>query len=132
MSEPTGSEANWAGNGFYGKLSSSLNRGTVSKILHLAAIKKTLATTAEGARMADAVTGRTWTIVNEDKKHYSTKQPIGYKVFFEVRCQFCALLTARRPPDHVQGHPSSPRSSRLARRPSGHFCQEKHLGHSLR
>lgn len=51
----------WAGNGFY-------------------ATKKTLQTTAEGSRMANSQTGRMWSFVNEDKKHYSSKAPVGFKV----------------------------------------------------
>lgn len=30
--------------------------------------------------MSDAVSGRMWSFVNEDKKHYSSKAPVGYKV----------------------------------------------------
>ncbi|KAM0750283.1 peroxisomal copper amine oxidase [Meredithblackwellia eburnea MCA 4105] len=61
MAEPTGSAENWAGNGFYSQ-------------------KRVLATTAEGARNANSTTGRMWSLVNEDKKHYSSKAPVGYKI----------------------------------------------------
>lgn len=61
LEAPTGSDENWAGNGFY-------------------STKSFLSTTSEGARNADVVKGRMWSIVNEDKKHYSSKAPIGYKV----------------------------------------------------
>ncbi|KAL8281293.1 hypothetical protein RQP46_006327 [Phenoliferia psychrophenolica] len=72
MEEPTGSSENWAGNGFY-------------------ATKKILATTAEGGRMANATTGRLWSIVNEDKKHYASKQPEGFKIMCK---DFPPLLAA--------------------------------------
>ncbi|KAK4704122.1 primary-amine oxidase, partial [Phenoliferia sp. Uapishka_3] len=58
---PTGSPDNWAGNGFY-------------------ANRTILGTTAEGARMSNALTGRHWTILNEDKTHYSSKAPVGFKI----------------------------------------------------
>ncbi|GAA5868537.1 hypothetical protein JCM3774_005421 [Rhodotorula dairenensis] len=61
MSAPTGSKENWAGNGFY-------------------SVKKELKTTAEGARDADQNAGRMWTMVNPNKKHYSSGAPIGYKI----------------------------------------------------
>lgn len=60
MAEPTGSEANWAGNGFY----------TDKKILGV----------SDGPRNADLAKGRMWTLVNEDKKHYASGAPVGYKV----------------------------------------------------
>lgn len=61
VAEPTGSDENWAGNGFY-------------------ASKTILRTTAEGARMSDSEKGRMWSFVNEDKLHYASKAPVGFKV----------------------------------------------------
>lgn len=61
LPEPTGSAENWAGNGFTTK-------------------KRILQTTGEGVRDANAYDERTWTIVNENEKHYSTKAPVGYKI----------------------------------------------------
>ena len=42
--------------------------------------KTTFETTAEGVRDAAPLQNRTWVIVNENKKHYASKQPVGYKV----------------------------------------------------
>ncbi|CAO1615752.1 unnamed protein product [Sympodiomycopsis kandeliae] len=60
MEEPTGSDANWAGNGFITK-------------------KRALKTTGEGVRDVNPYDERSWTIVNENEKHYSTGGPVGYK-----------------------------------------------------
>jgi hypothetical protein len=61
LEAPTGSDENWAGNGFY-------------------AVKKELKTTSEGARQADPSRGRQWTMTNPNKKHYSSGANVGYKV----------------------------------------------------
>ncbi|GAA5964690.1 hypothetical protein JCM3765_004354 [Sporobolomyces pararoseus] len=58
---PTGSDENWAGNGFF-------------------ATKKELKTTGEGARKADPLNGRQWSITNPNKKHYSSGASVGYKI----------------------------------------------------
>lgn len=78
MAEPTGSNDNWAGNGFYSQ-------------------KKVLGTTAEGARMADPQAQRMWSFVNEDKTHYSSGQPVGYKLM----CKDFPPLMAK--PDSLVG-----------------------------
>ena len=75
---PTGSAENWAGNGFYSH-------------------KKILATTAEGARSANSQTQRVWSFVNEEKKHYASGQPVGYKVM----CKDFPPLLAK--PDSLVG-----------------------------
>ncbi|GAA6021237.1 hypothetical protein JCM11491_001519 [Sporobolomyces phaffii] len=61
LAAPTGSDENWAGNGFY-------------------STKKELKTTAEGARQADPFQGRQWTMTNPNKKHYSSGANVGYKI----------------------------------------------------
>lgn len=60
LAEPTGSDVNWAGNGFY-------------------STKRIFKSGAEAVRRADQSRGRMWSIVNENKRHYSSGQPIGYK-----------------------------------------------------
>lgn len=55
------SDENYAGNAFIAK-------------------KTYLNTTAEGVRDADATKTRTWTIANENKLHYASKLPVGYKI----------------------------------------------------
>lgn len=42
--------------------------------------KRILKTTAEGVTDAAPDKSRVWNIVNENKKHYASKQPVGYKV----------------------------------------------------
>jgi primary-amine oxidase len=42
--------------------------------------KTVLKTTSQAVRDWDASTTRTWSIVNPSKKHYASKQPVGYKV----------------------------------------------------
>ncbi|GAA5910033.1 uncharacterized protein JCM6883_000531 [Sporobolomyces salmoneus] len=61
LEAPTGSAENWAGNGFD-------------------SVKKELKTTAEGARLADPLKGRQWTMTNSNKKHYSSGASVGYKI----------------------------------------------------
>ncbi|SCZ97604.1 BZ3500_MvSof-1268-A1-R1_Chr4-3g07289 [Microbotryum saponariae] len=61
LEAPTGSDENWAGNGFEAR-------------------KRVLQTTKEGARLADAPSSRMWSFVNQDKKHYSTGTAAGYKL----------------------------------------------------
>jgi len=78
VDEPTGSAENWAGNGF---------RST----------KRVLGTTAEGARNANAPSQRMWSFVNEDKKHYASGAPIGYKIM----CRDFPPLLAK--PDSLVG-----------------------------
>lgn len=34
--------------------------------------------------MANTTTGRQWSMVNEDKKHYASKQPVGFKVSLQT------------------------------------------------
>lgn len=58
---PTGSEDNWAGNSFETR-------------------KTILSTTADGVRDAAPQLTRTWSIVNEGKLHYASRQPAGYKI----------------------------------------------------
>lgn len=54
--------------------------------------------------MANTTTGRQWSLVNEDKKHYASKQPVGYKVCASssatVEATADLLLCFS---DHVQG-----------------------------
>ncbi|EJU05051.1 hypothetical protein DACRYDRAFT_76109 [Dacryopinax primogenitus] len=69
---PTGSEQNFAGNGFYTK-------NTIIK--H----------TGEGERQYSAENDRRWTIVNTSKPHYSSGQPAGYRI---VTHSFPRLLAA--------------------------------------
>lgn len=57
----TGSERNYAGNGFR----------THERVLKEA---------SEGARDWDAATDRRWRIVNSARKHYATGQPVGYSL----------------------------------------------------
>ncbi|CAO1618809.1 unnamed protein product [Jaminaea pallidilutea] len=61
LEAPTGSDENWAGNGFTTK-------------------KRFLETAGEGVRDANPRDERTWSIVNEDVRHYASGQPIGYKI----------------------------------------------------
>lgn len=58
---PTGSAENFCGNGFYSK-------------------KTVLNTTSEGARVYDNDKVRQWSMVNENKKHYASGEPVGYKI----------------------------------------------------
>jgi len=58
---PTGSDENFAGNAFE-------TRKTIFE------------TTADGVRDADPVKGRTWLMINENKKHHASKLPVGYKI----------------------------------------------------
>ncbi|PWN22731.1 peroxisomal copper amine oxidase [Microstroma glucosiphilum] len=60
-SEPTGSNENWAGNGF-------------------TTVKRVLQTAGEAVRDANPNNERSWTIVNENVKHYSSGSPVGYKL----------------------------------------------------
>ena len=57
----TGSKENWAGNAFDSK-------------------SRVLQTTGEAVRDADASVERTWVFVNENKKHYASGKPTGYKL----------------------------------------------------
>ncbi|SCV69173.1 BQ2448_2193 [Microbotryum intermedium] len=61
LEAPTGSDENWAGNGFESR-------------------KRVLQTTTEGARLADAPSSRMWSFVNQDRTHYSTGTAVGYKL----------------------------------------------------
>ncbi|GAA5837712.1 hypothetical protein JCM3766R1_000561 [Sporobolomyces carnicolor] len=61
LDSPTGSDENWAGNGFV-------------------SVKEELKTTSSGARKADPLKGRQWTITNANKKHYSSGASVGYKI----------------------------------------------------
>ncbi|KAH9808730.1 copper amine oxidase [Melampsora americana] len=61
LPNPTGSIENYLGNGFITE-------------------KTVLKTTDEGAQDYDHDRDRTWTIINPNKLHYSTKEPIGYKI----------------------------------------------------
>lgn len=62
MDEPTGSVANYAGNGF-------VQRKTV------------LSSSGSGAsREYDANVDRKWTIVNPNRKHYASGNPVGYSI----------------------------------------------------
>ena len=63
LEAPTGSDGNWAGNGFVTK-------------------KTIISSTDAGGRLYDAEKGRMWSFVNEDKLHYSSKLPVGFKVRF--------------------------------------------------
>jgi primary-amine oxidase len=58
---PTHSAENWAGNAF-------------------TAPNRILKTTAEGVRDADANIERSWTLVNENVRHYASGKPVGYKI----------------------------------------------------
>lgn len=94
MAEPTGSDANWAGNGFY-------------------STKEALETTGDAARSADVTRGRMWSIVNEDKKHYASKAPVGFKVRLPLS-GWRSSLTAGA--DHVLGDDSPARQGGFSRR----------------
>jgi primary-amine oxidase len=61
LDSPTGSEDNFAGNGFVQDI-------------------KTLGHASEGAREYDAVRDRKWTIVNPGRKHYASGLPVGYSI----------------------------------------------------
>ncbi|EGG03899.1 uncharacterized protein MELLADRAFT_37685, partial [Melampsora larici-populina 98AG31] len=61
LPNPTGSNENYLGNGFTSE-------------------KTVLKTTDEGAQDYDHHRDRNWTIINPNKLHYSTKEPIGYKI----------------------------------------------------
>lgn len=61
LDEPTGSDANYAGNGFVSQ-------------------KRVLRTTSEAARQASPADSRGWMIVNENKHHYASGSPVGYKI----------------------------------------------------
>ena len=76
LEAPTGSDGNWAGNGFVTK-------------------KTILSSTDAGGRLYDSEKGRMWSIVNEDKLHYSSKQPVGFKVSLCTRCR-CSGADASR------------------------------------
>lgn len=78
LDAPTGSVDNWAGNGFVTK-------------------KTVLGTTGAGGRVYDAVKGRSWSMVNEDKLHYSSKAPVGFKIM----CKDFPPLLAK--PDSLVG-----------------------------
>jgi len=69
LDAPTGSDENWAGNGFY-------------------STKQELKSTSEGARQADPLKGRQWSMVNPSKKHYSSGANVGYKVRLSLTCPF--------------------------------------------
>ncbi|GAA6030894.1 hypothetical protein JCM8097_008924 [Rhodosporidiobolus ruineniae] len=80
LEAPTGSAENWAGNGFY-------------------STKRELQTTAEGARDYDATTSRMWSMVNPNKKHYSSGASVGYKIMCKDWCPLLAKddsIVARR------------------------------------
>ncbi|PLW16667.1 hypothetical protein PCANC_13352 [Puccinia coronata f. sp. avenae] len=61
LSDPTGSAANYLGNGFK-------------------AHRKVLKRTAEGCQNYDHSKGRYWSIINPNKLHYASKEPIGYRI----------------------------------------------------
>ncbi|GAA5826836.1 hypothetical protein JCM5353_005413 [Sporobolomyces roseus] len=61
LDAPTGSDENWAGNGFY-------------------STKQELKTTSKGARQADPLKGRQWSMINPSKTHYSSGANVGYKI----------------------------------------------------
>lgn len=82
MEEPTGSDANWAGNGFTAK-------------------KRVLKTSGEAVRDANAYDERSWSFVNENIRHYSSGQPVGYKIMAPHTPRLYAKpdsLVARRAP----------------------------------
>merc|ERR1711939_675937 len=62
VEESTGEPENWAGNAF----------GTVKTVLEKCG--------TDGVRDQDPNKGRLWQIVNENRKHYSSKLPVGYKI----------------------------------------------------
>ncbi|EPQ26592.1 uncharacterized protein PFL1_05913 [Pseudozyma flocculosa PF-1] len=61
LPEPTGSNENFAGNGFTAK-------------------KRVLRTSKEAVRDACASEERSWTFINPSQHHYASGQPVGYKV----------------------------------------------------
>lgn len=63
LASPTGSDENWAGNGF-------------------SASSRVLQTTDAGTGVADHSCQRSWSFVNEDKIHYSSESPVGFRVRF--------------------------------------------------
>ena len=79
MDAATGTAENWAGNGFYSQ-------------------KRILQNTGEAARMANPATQRMWSFVNEDKLHYASKQPVGFKVRTPL---FCTLSQRTSKADHL-------------------------------
>lgn len=46
----------------------------------IASVRCSDSTTGEGVRDANANDERSWTVVNENVKHYSTGSPVGYKI----------------------------------------------------
>ena len=76
LEAPTGSDGNWAGNGFVTK-------------------KTVLSSTDVGGRLYDAEKGRMWSFVNEDKLHYSSKLPVGFKVRLIFLCSISILIPTR-------------------------------------
>jgi primary-amine oxidase len=48
--------------------------------------KRFFDTTADGVTDAAPQNSRVWNIVNEGKKHYASKQPVGYKVCVPSSC----------------------------------------------
>jgi len=61
LPHPMGSKENWAGNGFTAK-------------------QRILSTASEGVRDVNPLAERSWTIINENSRHYASKKPVGYKI----------------------------------------------------
>ncbi|BGP19494.1 hypothetical protein JCM10213_006314 [Rhodosporidiobolus nylandii] len=77
---PTGSDDNWAGNGFY-------------------STKRELKTAKEGMRDVDLSLGRGWSVVNPNKLHYASGFPVGWKLMNHSPCPLLPRddsLVARR------------------------------------
>lgn len=73
MSEPTGSDENFLGNGFR-------------------AIERVLKRTHEGAQDYDHEKSRYWSIINPNKLHYASRAPIGYR----IACRDQPVLLAKK------------------------------------
>ncbi|GAA6046717.1 hypothetical protein JCM3770_003132 [Rhodotorula araucariae] len=82
LDAPTGSDENWAGNGFY-------------------TTKREFKTALEGVRDADPTKTRMWIMGNPNKKHYSSGAPVGYKIMCKEHVPLLVKpdsLVARRAP----------------------------------
>ncbi|PWN31808.1 peroxisomal copper amine oxidase [Meira miltonrushii] len=104
---PSKSDENWAGNAF-------------------TAPTRILKTTGEGVRDAQADIERTWTIVNENVKHYSSGKPVGYKIMCKdmprLHCHHDGIAAIRAPfaKHHLWTLPYHPKE----RYPSGMFVPQ--------
>ncbi|CAH7673550.1 copper amine oxidase [Phakopsora pachyrhizi] len=82
LPEPTGSDENYLGNGF------SIDQ-------------KVLKTTDEGAEDFYHEKDRSWSIINPNKLHYSSKQPIGYRIncrnFLKMLSKADSMISKRAP-----------------------------------